>query len=218
MKITTVFSAVLGVFWLGGCATEYAPVYSALTNAAGENSTEISGFIKDASVSKESLVHATLQTQYKEYREAHKQSGLKVDFELMDLGGGIKAYLPKHIEYRDEPEFETLVRAPVAPSAHPVWETINNGMRYFGWFGLGYLAADTIKAGYDAAGNTYQGLVNMENSYNKAGTAQEFNAAEQFQEGAYKTGVSEPSEEFPGLPEGFVAPGCSVESRAAGRC
>lgn len=160
-----VFS-VLAMFSMVGCSA--VPITTETINEAGEATTKTTGYVKDASVAKEHEVHETLRNRDREYGKAYKQSGFKMEFALVDVGNGLKVYLPKEISFKETPRFEQ--KLPTEPSKHPMWNTfdklLDNGLYAFG---IGALL-DFGKTAVKEAGNTYQGdLTNSGNVNNATG-------------------------------------------------
>ncbi|MCI5123553.1 MAG: hypothetical protein D3925_03520 [Candidatus Electrothrix sp. AR5] len=135
--------------------------------------------VKDASIAKETLVHQTKQIQFKEYGKAHAKAGLEIEFALVPVAEGVTAYLPKKISFKEQPNFASLGLPPTEPSKHPIWNTVDNIANKGLWAFLGWNVLDWAK-GY-GAGHTYNGPVDMRNSYNTAGDAQTFSGSELYQ-------------------------------------
>ena len=99
--------------------------------------------------------------------KAHKDSGLKIEFMLVDLAPGISAYLPKAVTVREPLTFSQHL--PTAPSVHPVWETtrdIAGTVAKYGMiaYGIGALS-DVWQAGLDSATTQYNGDYQSNNVY-----------------------------------------------------
>lgn len=142
---------ILSIAFSFGCSKEFAPVYTVGVNEAGETIVSTGGMIKEASISKESIVNTTKQVQFMQYVKAHKESGLKMEFEAVELAPGFKAYLPKKIEFREAPNFAQLGLPATEPSKHPVWNTINYLFEKGLWAFLGWQFFDFLKGAQQGA-------------------------------------------------------------------
>lgn len=205
-----------------------APVVDTQTGLIATDTIEVvAGYTTDASVAKEAEVHKTLRNRDTMRMETTKYTGMKMTWVEVDEmititqnGVTTEIMMTKHlpnVSYTPEPEFGNPL--PTVPSIHPAWNTANTLIKWTGGtiLGLAGIAAieDMWSAGIGAAGGTFSGDgYTFDKSFNesKASGASEINFID---EGS----VPLTSEElYPGLPEGFVSPGCSVESRAEGRC
>lgn len=168
MKNVWIYVLLLAALSLGGCASDYAPVWTAGLNAAGEPITEIGGYVKDASISKESLITANLTNYYNAYTKAHNQSGFEMEFEMVELAPGLKMWMPKKVKYRDEPQFAQLVKPPTEPSKHPVWTTVDNIVDKGLWAFIGWAGFDYLKDVSSNSGGNYNfgSDANFNNSFN----------------------------------------------------
>lgn len=116
------------VFLLGGCSEKLYPVMQAATDGAPKVTQQVA----DASVSKESVVHASLQNRDIQYRKAYEESGLKLTWKeytmKFKLPGMTDVYevsqMMPEIEFRESPRFDQPL--PTEPSEHPVWKFANN--------------------------------------------------------------------------------------------
>ena len=214
-RLTAVIMIVIGGS-VGGCGTTYSPIYQEAIGSSGEITESIAGHTSDASVAKEQAVMAAYKYRDRMYKDMYLQSGFNMEFALVEVAPGIMAYMPTSISYREEPDFNQPL--PEGPSEHPVWKTtesIFGTVAKYGLLGWGISEfSGVLKAGFDAAGSSYAGPVNMENSFNTAGHGQNFTGASQYQgEGGINSEGEEGGEE-----SCWVSPGCSCESAAEGRC
>jgi len=174
--------AILGVFvvvLMGGCAEQAVMIpLDALTETAGEAVIPIA----DASTAKELGLQKTWRKYQTEYTKAYKDSGFSMTYAMVDIGG-VQAYLPTNISFKAEPK---MVAPPTVPSQHPVWNTINTGIRTIAPWAFGYMAADSLFGSFEAmsanAGNHYAGPVQMSGSYNTAGNDQSVSTIGPFQQ------------------------------------
>ncbi len=213
MKILLVGMALV----LSGCSTAAIPVYTEAVGASGEITETIAGYTKDASVLKEAQVHKTLRNRDTQHAKMYAQSGFKMKFKMQEVAPGVKALLPSEISYREEPDFAQTL--PIKPSKHPVWATTSSLFGTVAKYGLiGYGLSElsgVLAAGYDAAGHSFNGNTNIENSLNNAGRDQRFMGAEQ-----YQGSVITQAEQEPYVEDGkcWASPGCSCESFMEGKC
>lgn len=154
---------------LSGCGGKEAmPIFANIVGESGEVTKTVSTYTHDASVAKENYVHNTLQNRDIQYRKAHEQSGLKIEFEMVAIGG-TQAYLPKVITFRETPDFNQPL--PTEPSQHPVWSTAQNVSIALAKYGLyGYLGGelfDFLGTAWASAGSVYNG--DVIGSFNEAG-------------------------------------------------
>ncbi|MCB2218044.1 MAG: hypothetical protein KQH59_18435 [Desulfobulbaceae bacterium] len=116
------------VFLLMGCSEKLYPVMEAATDGAPKVTQQVA----DSSVSKESVVHVSLQNRDIQYRKAYEESGLKLTWKeftmKFKLPGMTDVYevsqMMPEIEFRESPKFDQPL--PTEPSEHPVWKFANN--------------------------------------------------------------------------------------------
>jgi len=197
--------ALLALALLSGCSSGMMPVYQTIVGESGELTETIAGYTKEASVFKEESIAKTLRNRDDRHAEMYAISGFKMTFAMQEVSPGVMALLPKDISYREEPDFDQAL--PTEPSKHPVWSTANSlfsTIAKYGLIGFGISElSGVLQAGYDKAGNTFNGDANLDSSFNAAGTSQEWTAG---------------SSALPGL-SGDLPPGCSgLESYLAGNC
>lgn len=168
MKHLWLFIVVLFAVFVSGCTKEYMEIpVSALTNE--ESRMKAYSVLGDTSTAKEAIIHKTWQNYHDEYQKAYKGSGFTMSYQEIELSDGTAALLPL-VSFKPQPQ---MAAPPMEPSQHPVWKTVDNVVnRGIMWAGIGWVAHEfrgMNEAAYDAAGNTYNGPVNMKGSYNTAG-------------------------------------------------
>lgn len=174
-SIIAVLAAI--ALFLGGCAGGPATIPLSAIAELPEGVKDTAVTVANASVAKEGMVFKSWQVYHKQYAKAYKDSGFSMEFAMVDVAPGVKAYMPTSINYREEPD---MLAPPKEPSKHPAWQfasdTIGTVAKYglIGW-GISEVSG-VLKAGYDAVGNTYAGPVQYVGSHNTAGDDQEISA------------------------------------------
>jgi hypothetical protein len=192
-KIVSVMLIV--TFMVSGC-NGFSLSDNMVTNI-GEDTTQITGKIADASTMKQALLEKSRQARDKAYKDTYLVSGLNLEFEMVSIGG-TQAYLPKKITFREKPDFGKPVAD--SPADHPFWAASKSWVHDIvtGWViveGVRGLK-DVMLGAIAGAGSTYNGPVNMNNSQNKAGGDQTFDGSGQ----AYNVGDQTTTPEVPEVP------------------
>lgn len=121
-------TVILTVLGLTGCAGDtYIP-----TDGMMGAAKSLGGYTRDASVAKELAVHETLRNRDRMIRDTHAQSGLKLEWQIVeetvrvpgqDTVIKVSRPYPK-ITYTEPADFKQ--RLPDKPSVHPAWQTVEN--------------------------------------------------------------------------------------------
>lgn len=169
LGLSSIFLIIL--FAISGCANDMMEIpVSALTS--DESRMKAYSVIGDTSTAKEAIVHKSWQTYLEKLAEMQEHVGFTMDYKEITLKDGSKTFLPL-VSYRPPLQVHA---PPTEPSQHPVWRTVDNVVnRGIMWAGIGWIAHEfrgMQESAYDAAGNTYNGPVNMKGSYNTAGNDQ----------------------------------------------
>lgn len=182
--------AILAVAMSGCASTQVTLPTEAIADVSKEAGKGLIT-VADASVAKEAVANKTVQTFIKEYGKAHKASGTIITFgeitKTVMIDGHELVYTETgitQIETREMPTFNN-VRVSQQPSVHPGWamaqNVINTGIKW----GVGGFVADgmfsAFESAWDRATYEFTGNPNLSNSFNTAGTSQNFTAAEQGQ-------------------------------------
>jgi len=172
MKTASVLGFILCLCALAGCSGSggMIPLSDESISTVATGATTSMGYITDASVMKEMAVHKSLQNRDKMVKDAHANSGFKMEFMLVEVSPGVKALMPKEIKYNEQAKFDQPL--PQAPSEHPGWRTAERiGVAAINGtvVGLGVTTAgDVLKSAIGNAGtkSTYNGDVSNKNSHN----------------------------------------------------
>jgi len=119
--------------------------------------------ITSAAVQRDLIYNNTLMNRDTEYALAFKDSGVTMEYAMVDVGDGRMAYLPSKISVRGMPEFKQNLES--RPPDHRGWKSLDNFVEkgLYGW--LGYLIGDFGKAAVSTAAPRYYGDYNQ-NSFN----------------------------------------------------
>ena len=122
---------LLSLSLLSGCGSDggMMPLTDETVKQGADVVKTTSGYTKDASVMKEAEVHKTLRNRDQMIKEAHKNSGMKMEWQAMEetvyypgMTEPVKATkcMPV-ISYREKAEFNQPL--PQQQSEHPAWKT-----------------------------------------------------------------------------------------------
>lgn len=163
---------------LTGCAAAVTETtVTKFFDAAGNVVSESVSTIADASVKKEQAVHETL----KKYLEIIPQTGMRMGWQAVNRTHFYAGMTEPVITTEFMPTFSyvdpsSIQKLPTEPSVHPGYKMAENvllGAAKYGLIGYGlYELGGVLEAGYDAAGSTFEGDANLENSFNAAGRDQ----------------------------------------------
>ena len=170
------------LFVLAGCAGSggLMPLTDASIATVTGGVTSSVGYVTDVSAIKELSVHKTLQNRDEMIRDAHKDAGMRLDWQSIEetvyYPGmtepiTVTRYLPT-ITYNEQAQFSQQL--PTVPSTHPGWRTMEKiGVAAINGtvIGMGIKAsADVLETAINSAGGntTYQGDVSAGNSVDKS--------------------------------------------------
>lgn len=164
---------IIFVLALSGCGTiNPVTITDSMVNEAGD--------VIETGIVRTSDVDVVRSTNFKNMRmsrdnvqgKAHKDEGFKMEFTLVELGPGVKAYMPKVISYKPELRFQDPM--PQQEMVNPIYQAtkdiiLGTGDLFLkGW--LGWLVKEAHSDSVETAQPKYNGPYNPQNytnSYNQ---------------------------------------------------
>ena len=154
--------------FLFGCSSTMVIPGEKVIDSSGKIITTTAETVGDTSSYRTHEKYRAWNIANQEYTKAVKASGFQMEFQMVNVGGQ-SMYLPKKISFREAPDFH----APADLKDHPVWNTVNTAIKTITPWGFGAWMTGSIVGGFehmaDKVGNTYNGPVQMQGSYNTAG-------------------------------------------------
>jgi len=154
---------------LSGCATDDGGLNLSNLPVDGEDLTQITGTIKDASVQKEALYFKARADRDRQYQKMYDKSGMKLTFEMVEVKPDVFIQVLKSAAHRSDPRFAQVM--PNGPSIHPVWGAVNKGLEITKDVALGWFLFDGVKSAIDTPSYQYNGPYNSYNPVTSTSTS-----------------------------------------------
>ena len=151
---TLIFVSFLLV--LGGCASMTDNAITTVIEEAGKITTTFTGDAVQRDLAyMDRGKHRDTQEQ-----KMYDDSGVSMEYQLVSLGGGATAYLPKSISVRAPHTWQQDIET--RPPDHRGWATLDKGLNVLSNGLLGYFIGDAFKTVSDNTVTRYNGDYNYQ--------------------------------------------------------